>query len=288
MSESIAVDLSSIGSTTDIKTSATDALQDRSDRRHSREDALTDREFEELVEATYRIKDSQALEARLALYLCGKLGLRGGEFAHLHESWIDWQDRVIEIPEHDTCTKGKRDGEVCGYCRRRAREERETNNLTTEEAVEAIRHESDGERLRQLGDSGVQALAADLREEVNISMEEALARRWKPKTSKSARRIPFDFDVRVEMVLDEFFAAYDAWEKSKSTLNRRIDRLAEVAGVDVYPHALRATAASAHASRGVSAFSLMSTMGWSDIGTARTYINSNAEQAAREIRSAHR
>ena len=56
----------------------------------------------------------------------------------------------------------------------------------------------------------------------------------------------------------------------------------------VYPHALRATAASAHASRGVSAYSLMSTMGWSDIGTARAYIRSNEEQANREIRSAHR
>ena len=275
-------------SSSEIKTSATDALNDRSDRRHSREDALTDREFETLVEATHEIKDQHELEARLALFATGKLGMRGGELAHLEESWIDWKDSVIEIPEHSRCTKGKREGEVCGYCRRRAEEELETNNLTTDEAIEAIRHEYDAETVRQLGEDGIQELAAELLEEVNITREEAISRRWKPKTEKSARRIPFDFDVRVEITLERFFDEYDGWSKSKSTLNRRINRLADQAGIEVYPHALRATAASAHASRGVSAFALMSTMGWSDISTARMYINSNAEQANREIRSKHR
>lgn len=294
MSQSNASDLISIvagdptATASEIKTSATDALNDRSDRRHSREDALTDREFERLVRATYEIKDSQALEARLALFATGKLGLRGGELAHLSEEWVDWKDRVIEIPEHDRCTKGKREGEICGYCRRRAREELETNNLTTDEAIEAIRHEYDGDTLRQLGDDGICDLADELREEVNISMEEAISRRWKPKSENSARRVPYDFDVRVEMTLERFFEEFEAWPKSKSTLNRRINRLSEIAGIDVYPHALRATAASGHASRGVSAFSLMSIMGWSDLSVARSYIRSNAEQAAREIRSAHR
>jgi len=290
MSSSQRHDLSSIVDDTnsEIKASATDALKDRSDRRHSREDAITDREFETLVEATYEIKDCHALEARLALYATGKLGMRGGELAHLEESWVDWKDRVIEIPEHSHCTKGKLEGEICGYCRRRAEEELETNNLTTDEAIQAIHHEYDSETLRQLGEDGIQKLAAELMDEVNITREEAISRRWKPKTEKSARRIPYDFDVRVEMTLERFFEEYDGWSKSKSTLNRRINRLAEHAGIDVYPHALRATAASAHASRGVSAFALMSTMGWSDISTARMYINSNAEQANREIRSKHR
>jgi len=73
-------------------------------------------------------------------------------------------------------------------------------------------------------------------------------------------------------------------------VNRRINALAETAGLDasVYPHCLRATAASAHAARGVSAYSLMSIMGWADVGTARVYIRTNSDQANREIRSKHR
>lgn len=273
-----------------IKASATKALNEREDRRHSREDALSNREFVTLVNATHRMKDGQALEARAALYLTGKLGLRGGELAHLDQSWINWTDNVIEIPEHDSCEKGKRPGEVCGYCRRRAKEAVETNNLSLQEALDAIRHEYSDDVLRQLDDDAIRAEAEDLREQVNITMEDALAERWSPKTPASARQIPFDFDVRIEMCIEEFFEAYSGWEKSKSTLNRRIDRVAEIADADieVYPHALRATAASTHASREVSAYALMSIMGWSDIATARSYILSNDEQAAKEIRSKHR
>lgn len=273
-----------------IKKSATKALRDQQDRRHSREDALTDREFEHLVRASYNVKESQRLEARAALFLAGRLGLRGGEIAHLEEDWIDWKDRVIEIPEHAACTKGKFEGEVCGYCRRRALEELRTNNLTVDEAIEAVQYELDDDVLRDLGEEGIRQAALNLRDEVNITYEEAISRRWKPKTKQSARRVPYDFDIRAEMLIEEFFEEFEAWTKSKSTVNRRIERLAERAEIeiDVYPHALRATAASTHASRGVSAYSLMSTMGWSDISTARAYINGNDEQAAREIRSKHR
>lgn len=274
----------------DVKTSAAKALNDRDERRHSREDALDAREFEHLVRATHRMKDSQALEARFALFVAGKLGLRGGELAHLDESWVDWTERHIEIPEHDSCTKGKRDGEVCGYCRRRAIEEMETNNLTLDQAATAIKVEYADETLAELGEEGIREAAEQLRDQVNITKEEALSRRWKPKTPQSAREVPFDFDIRVQMTIEDFFDEFDSWEKSKSTLNRRIDRIAEVCeeDIEIYPHALRATAASTHASREVSAYSLMSIMGWSDIGTARSYINSNNEKAAREIRSKHR
>lgn len=273
-----------------IKTSAAKALRQRDDRRHSREDALSDREFETLVEASYDMKPSQALEARAALFVCGKLGLRGGELAHLDESWIDWSEKTIEIPEFHACEKGVNDGEICGYCRRRAVEELKTNNLTVQEAVDAVRHEFDDATLRELGDDGIRQTALDLRDQVNITYREAESRRWKPKTPTSAREVPFDFDVRVQMTLEEFFDEYGGWEKSKSTVNRRINALAETAGLDasVYPHCLRATAASVHAARGVSAYSLMSIMGWADVGTARVYIRTNSDQANREIRSKHR
>lgn len=273
-----------------IKTSASKALRDREERRHSREDALSDRQFEVLVDATYRMKPSQRLEGRTALYLAGKCGLRGGEIAHLTEEWVDWNEKIIVVPEHDRCTKGTNEGEICGYCRRRAIEELRTNNLTIEEAERAVRYEFDDDRLRALGDDGIRETALQLRDEVNITYQEAVERRWKPKTPNSAREVPFDFDVRVELCLEEFFDRFESWEKSKSTVNRRINRIAKVADVDwpVYPHCLRATAASFCAARGVSAYSLMSILGWSDISTARAYIASNAKQANREIRQKNR
>ena len=273
-----------------IKTSASNALLEREQRRHSREDALTNRQFEILVESTYGIKESQRLECRTALYLAGKCGLRGGEIAHLTEEWVDWNEKIIEIPEHDACTKGVNQGEICGYCRRRAVDEITTNNLTIEEAENAVRYEFDKETLRDLGEDGIRETALQLRNEVNITFKEAVDRRWKPKTPKSAREVPFDFDVRVELCLEEFFDRYDSWEKSKSTVNRRIKRIAEVADIDarVYPHSLRATAASLAASRDISAYSMMSMFGWVSIDTARAYIRSNSKQANREIRSKSR
>lgn len=273
-----------------IKTSASKALSKRDERRHSREDALSDRQFEKMVTATYQMKESQKLEARTALYLTGKCGMRGGELAHLDVSWINWADKIIEIPEHDPCDKGVNSGEVCGYCRRRAIEELKTNNLTIDEAENAIRYEFDQETLERMGEDGIREAVVQLREQVNITYDEAISRRWKPKTPNSAREIPFDFDVRVELCLEEFFDEFQGWEKSKSTVNRRIDRIAEVADIDtrVYPHCLRATAASHFSKRDVSAYSLMSILGWNDISTARSYIRSNSDQANREIRSKHR
>jgi len=243
-----------------------------------------------MVKATYAMKESQALEARTARYLTGKLGLRGGEVAHLDESWVNWTDRVIEIPEHDQCNKGVNGDEVCGYCRRRAIEELRTNNLTIEEAENAVRYEFDDDALRQLGEDGIRETALNLRKQVNITFKEAVSRRWKPKTSNSSREVPFDFDVRVELCLEEFFDRYDSWEKSKSTVNRRIDAIADAADLDgrVYPHCLRATAASFLSKKDVSEYGLMSMLGWSDISTARMYIRANSDQANHEIRSKNR
>lgn len=83
---------------------------------------------------------------------------------------------------------------------------------------------------------------------------------------------------------------YDRFPKSKATINRRVNDAAEASDIDldIYPHALRATAGTIHASRNVSPYALMSVMGWKDMQTARQYIIASDESAAREIRSKHR
>lgn len=272
-----------------LKQSALDALEGRSDSGHARDDALSPRQFEQLVNATYRIdNDRIELETRAVLYLAGRVGLRKGEITHLRADWIDWSNGTLTVPGHQPCEKGTRDGEVCGYCRRRAEDRIEANNISEAEAEDAIRHVVDD--VDALSETELERQVDDLIAEVNISREEALAERWQPKTPQSARQVPFDFDVRVELTLERFCERFDGWERSAATLNRRINRLADLSDVDtrVYPHALRATAASYHAARDISIHSLMSIMGWSDPSTARAYVAANDDQAAREIRSKHR
>jgi integrase len=274
-----------------IKQSAAEALNERSDRKHSREDALTTREFERMVDASYQIDDPErALEARAALYLTGRLGLRNGEATHLAEDWVDWADGSINIPEFWECTKGQHGDEICGNCRNRVRDNLKSNNLTKQEAIEAIVQVLDDDVVSAMSDQEILQRSIGLRDEVNKTYREMADQRWQPKTEEAARSVPFDFDVRIELCLERFFDEYNQWPRSSATLNRRINRLAEIADIEgnVYPHALRATSASVHASRDISIHSLMSVMGWSDPSTARVYILANDEQAAREIRSKHR
>lgn len=287
--QNIATGISIADAETDVRQSAIDAIRGQEDSGHARDDAVSPRAFEELVNASHQIDDDRIeLECRTLLFLGGRVGLRKGEITHLSDDWVDWSNGTIEIPAFDPCRKGQHGAEPCGYCRRRAEDRVETNNITTEEAKDAIRHVLDDPDA--VAAATIDAEAESLREDVNMSLDEALADRWTPKTANSARQVPFDFDVRVQLTLEQFFDRFDGWERSAATVNRRVSRVADMSSIDsrVYPHALRATAASYHASRDISVHSLMSIMGWADPGTARAYVTANEEQAAREIRSKHR
>lgn len=124
----------------------------------------------------------------------------------------------------------------------------------------------------------------------DTSLEKALAGRWNPKTPASARAIPFDFDDTVEAAIEAFFDVFDAYEHSRASVNRRVDRVAEAADLEtgrLYPHALRATAATHHAYRGVAAPALQSMMGWSKLATAEKYIRLSGGATAEALRDAH-
>jgi hypothetical protein len=254
-------------------------------RRHSKEDALSERQYELLFETTHKLDDKYAFEARFCLVCAAKLGMRAGEIAHVSSDWLNWSAKTIDIPEFDNCTKGA-DGEACGYCRGRARDYVETHNISIDDAKERITAEFDTELTNeQLTEMAEQRVA-----EQSVTFEEALEKRWNPKTINSSRSIPFDFDTRTELCIERFDEQYDVFPKSKATVNRRINRLVDESPVEtrVYPHCLRATSASFHAARDVSAYSLMSILGWDNLETARSYIAANDETAAKEIRSKHR
>lgn len=113
---------------------------------------------------------------------------------------------------------------------------------------------------------------------------------WSPKTPGSARAIPFDFNEDIEDVITEFTFFADEYERSRASVNRRVDRMLEAAGMPTskcYPHALRATAASWHAYRGLPAVALQSLMGWSNLDVAQKYIRLSGGATARALKQAH-
>lgn len=65
------------------------------------------------------MKDYFDTEARLVIFLAGRLGMRVGEIIHMKESWVDWRNEMIRIPLQQDCDKGK-DGSTCGYCMQNA------------------------------------------------------------------------------------------------------------------------------------------------------------------------
>lgn len=209
---------------------------------HSNEDVLNDREFELLLEACGDLPASRGFEPRF-ICLLGGLGLRAGEIAHFHISWLDWTRKLIRIPQHVSCD--------CGYCRRQARQEVTHNDKLT---------------------------AAD-----------TIASRWHPKTVASARSIPFDLSLRIELCVERVANRYSDFPRSRSTVNRRVKEAADQADLTgrIYPHCLRATAASHHAYKGVAPVPLRALMGWSNLATAQKSIRISGTATADALRQVH-
>lgn len=122
-----------------------------------------------------------------------------------------------------------------------------------------------------------------------ISFDEAINHRWHPKTESAIREIPFGFSSRIEVVVDRFFNKYDEYPHCAASINRRVNRAVENCDSieSVYPHALRATAASYHAGRGLGVTPLQSMMGWADLSTPMRYVKSSGKNTARELETIH-
>ena len=202
----------------------------------TREKALSEREFELLLEGAGRIEDSKRrLESRAAILLGGRLGLRPGETTHLTASWIDREQQMILIPRHQDCTKG-RDGGICGYCR--------------------------------------QAVKQRMNHDPNQQFEKLANRYWLPKTEAASRTVPFHFSYRVRIAVELLLDEHGGWPYSFSTLQRRLETALklspELSVTATSLHGLRATAASYHAGRGLDLTALRAMFGWE---TSRLHAN---------------
>ena len=215
--------------------------------RHAHEDALSESEFERLVGGAKLLKPPWNLEALFVVFVGGRLGMRVGEIAHLERSWVNFETGMIEVPSHEPCRKG-RDGGRCGYCRRQAR------------------------RVIANDDTG-------------LELEDVLDSYWNPKTPASERAIPFEFSERAENIIRAFFDFYEAVPFSVATARRRVKLAGEAAEIArrLYPHCLRATAATHHAYNGLGVVSLQALMGWRKLATAEKYLRLSGGRTKRAL-----
>lgn len=240
--------------------------------RRTKEDAITDRQFERMVQATYQMDgDYFARECRLVLYCCGRLGMRPSEVAHMTEEWVNWEDERIEIPTYDQCTDGRYGG-ICAHCKANA--EQMAAVRTANALDQHYENVTPADALEPGGDA----------RECYVSPEPFYDQMWSPKTECGSRKIPYaKGSMRPALAIEDYFTHYDEFEASRGVVNKRVTRMAErTDGVvdpdSVYPHALRATAASEWAGRGLGATALKSLFGWAQFSTAICYLEESPER----------
>lgn len=221
--------------------------------RYSADDRLEPRAYEQLLRGALSLDTAFSIQSEFAIVAAGRLGMRSGEIAHMREEWVNWRDQKIHIPHREPCDKG-RDGGPCGHCRQLARQ----------------KVGCDPER----------------------DLDDVLANTWQPKTEAASRAIPFGHDARTELALERFFERFDGWPISHNGVGRRIKRAARSADEldenEIYAHCLRATAATFHAGRGLSALHLQALMGWKQLDTAQHYVRMSGEAVASALERTHR
>ena len=103
---------------------------------------------------------------------------------------------------------------------------------------------------------------------------------WKPKTRAGARTIPArELSPRAFEAIRLYCTANEELGIHRNTVWREVRRAAQAAGLEfeVYPHALRATAATEAAYSISSPWVLCDLFGWSSITTALYYIRRSGE-----------
>lgn len=122
----------------------------------------------------------------------------------------------------------------------------------------------------------------------DISFKEALKKYWRPKTEAAKRGIYFKNRHEVKEVIEKVMSKHGECPIGMNGINRRISKLAEMADLeDVYPHALRATAAMKYAYDRFNVFQLMAIMGWADMKAALKYIRASGAGAKKAMKETY-
>ena len=114
--------------------------------------------------------------------------------------------------------------------------------------------------------------------------------KWRPKSSAGARTIPaLDMSPNGWDAIRRYMTAHEGIDISRQTIYRRTVKLSHAAGMTrrIYPHALRATAATEAAYKINNPSVLCDIFGWSDLKTAQIYIRRAGGQAQEAVKRAY-
>lgn len=194
-------------------------------RRHSREHALEAPNREKLIRACKKP------EERLTVVCCMYGGLRANELAHMRA---------------DTESGDPRDNWV----------RFQQGVIVVPETMHCDKHPECRERTR--------SIAKRVDGETTL-VKKAFKNTWMPKTDWGARTIPFTWNPIFKEVVTSYFTMHTEYGATRQTVYNIVRRVADRAGIPslVYPHALRATAATMLADKNVSDTKMRDYMGWS-------------------------
>lgn len=106
---------------------------------------------------------------------------------------------------------------------------------------------------------------------------------WKPKTIKGARTILIH--PVLLPVMTEFLANYENVGRNRQNVWYIVQKLGRLARIPhVYPHCLRATAATVMAFEGISGPGLQYDFGWARLSSAEAYVKSDMKRAHKETK----
>jgi integrase len=106
---------------------------------------------------------------------------------------------------------------------------------------------------------------------------------WRPKTIKGARTVPIH--PLLLPIMTEFLTSNEEIGLTRISIWAHVKAVSRYAHIfrSIYPHCLRATAATRLALQKISAPSLKYLMGWNSLQAAEDYIKSDMHQAHKEV-----
>jgi len=130
--------------------------------------------------------------------------------------------------------------------------------------------------------------AEDYAADRDLTVDGAIKLCWSPKTPAGVRAIYYGWSPLTIDAVEQFVDVVGELDMDPSTINRRVNKLAERARINqnLYPHALRASSAFFWADLGLEAAYLQAIMGWNSIEVAVAYLRASGHQLARRIERA--
>lgn len=113
---------------------------------------------------------------------------------------------------------------------------------------------------------------------------------WTPKTKAGARAIPYRHSPRITTLIESYFALETKIGMSRQGIHKLIKVRAKDAGIthNIYPHALRSTAAQKWIAMGFKENPLRTVMGWERLSTAEAYIRHSGIEVDEALDEAQR